>query len=140
MKPVLPLFAFVLAIASIGHAQQDTAVRHNAGANADDQLRLTHEQKVQAAAKEFDTRIAEYRAGRSPINVVLQSNQRLLVAALDAKVPNAGLDYDKRAATLESLAKHMLDSGSGTVTELAQTREFRLDVILRNSIGSSNTR
>ena len=140
MKLLLPTLLMSLSIVSNGYSQEPSPVQENPARAISNQLRWTHSQRLQAATKEFAARIAEYRGGRSPINVVLQSNQRLLKAALDAHVPNAGIAYDRRAEEVEALAQHMLSIGSGTGKELTQAKENRLDAMLRNSIGSSNSR
>ncbi len=93
--------------------------------------------RLEAAAQEFAERIDQYEAGKVPVNVVLQSNSRWLQASLIAGPPNAAVDYDHRARSIESLARRKLELGAGSRPELAQAKEARLDVILRNLLGHS---
>ncbi len=144
MTPTIKLLAIVasLAITTSGLADeakttspaQDVAVRPPEASRNVDQLR--HD----AATEEYVARLAEFRTGRSPANVVLQSNRRLLIASLVIDSPNAALEYDRRASEIEAFAKKNLELGTGTKQEVAQSKSARLDALLKNLLIRSDSR
>jgi hypothetical protein len=91
-----------------------------------------HEVRREAATKEYASRIAEFEAGKSPVNVVIQSNNRLLHASLCTGAPNAAVEYDRRASRIEGFAQKNLDLGVGTIQEVALAKSARLDAMLKD--------
>ena len=90
--------------------------------------------KLEAARQEYQARIAEYKAGRNPTNVVIQANMKLLRASFATNTPHAALDYEDRAAEIETITEANWQSGLGTDTELSQAKAARLDELLKRSL------
>jgi len=90
-------------------------------------------QSLQLVTGEFQARFAEYRTGRSPVNVLLRCNQRLLRASLASSIPDAAIAYDGRAREIELLANINLERGTGTLQDVAQAEGARLDAILKRA-------
>ena len=97
------------------------------------------EMRREAAIQEYEARIAEYKAGRSPANVALQANRRLLQALLATDSPNAAIQYDRRASEIETFAQKNLELGTGTKQEVAQAKSARLDAILKGFLIRSDS-
>ena len=53
--------------------------------------------------------------------MVLQSNRRLLDISLAAALPNAAVEYDRRAADIKAIARENLETGTGIRHEVEQT-------------------
>lgn len=83
------------------------------------------------ALHEYNVRLGEFDSGRSPVNVVLQSAQRLLHASLEAEIANSALLYEKRIKDIEVIARRNLGLGTCTVQEVAQAESSRLDALLK---------
>lgn len=102
-------------------------------------LARTAAARYAASKTEITVRMREYRNGRSPVNACLQANQRFLRAALDANVPNASIDYERRALEIEQLAQTHFENGLGTLQEIDQAKAARLNVILRDHFKQTDT-
>ena len=89
------------------------------------------ETRRDAAIQEYEARIVEFKAGRSPANVALQANRRLLEASLATDSPNAAIQYDRRTSEIETFAQKNLELGTGTRQEVVQAKFARLDAILK---------
>ncbi|EKK02623.1 hypothetical protein RBSH_02055 [Rhodopirellula baltica SH28] len=91
----------------------------------------TSNERYSAALHEYEVRLGEFEAGRSPVNVVLQSATRLLHTSLDAEISNSASLYDDRVANIESIARRNLQRGTCTVQEVAQAEWSRIDALLK---------
>lgn len=120
-------------MASSGLAGSPQTDPSSAGVDARgaEQLVSVVDVRREAATQEYEARIAELKAGRSPATVALQSNRRLLQVSLAADSPNAAIQYDRRAYEIETIAMKNLQLGTGTEREVAQAKAARLDAILK---------
>lgn len=98
----------------------------------------TPEERYITALHEYEVRLAEFKQGRSPVNVLLQSTTRLLHVSLDAKIPDSASLYDSRIAHIESIARRNLQLGICTAQEVAQAESSRLDALLKGLIKRSS--
>ena len=93
--------------------------------------RATPKERYNAALHEYEVRLGEFEAGRSPVNVVLQSATRLLHSSLDAEIEDSASLYDNRVANIEVIARGNLRIGTCTIQEVAQAESSRLDALLK---------
>ena len=82
---------------------------------------------VSAAQLEYDVRLAEFQAGRSPASISISANKRLLRVALMTTTPNAVSDYDLRAMKIESIAETNLKLRTSTERDVRHAKAARLD-------------
>lgn len=130
----LAIVAFMLLFASIGIAgsSQAQSPSRDIDARNPKQLVNDHDTRRDAVTQEYEARVVEFKAGRSPVNVVLQANQKLLRSSLAADSPNAAINYDRRAAEIEAFAQKRLELGVGVKQEVAQARFARLDNLIKS--------
>ena len=79
------------------------------------QLVQTNAQRWQAAEQEVEARLAEFKGGRSPVNVVLQSQQRRAQAQIDYY--RALGEYNKSVNYVDYLKGTMLANSNITLAE-----------------------
>ena len=79
------------------------------------QLVQTNAQRWQAAEQEVEARLAEFKGGRSPVNVVLQSQQRRAQAQIDYY--RALAEYNKSINYVDYLKGTMLANSNITLAE-----------------------
>lgn len=133
---LLTLVASLLLIATTGGAAETQAGAPAQSVNA----RLTDESanvlkmRRDAARRVYEARIAKFKSGRVPANVVLQSNLRLLHSSLAIASPDAAVEYDCRARDIEAIAQKNLEAGAGTRQDVEQSKSVRLDVIIKDSL------
>ncbi|CAD72569.1 MAG TPA: hypothetical protein DDX19_06745 [Rhodopirellula baltica] len=123
--------ALLLASASIADDAAATLSQDTDRAAAIKQNQNTWEMRRAAAVQEYDARMAEFQAGQLPANVAIQANTRLLHASLVLGVPDAAVDYDRRASRIESIAKKNLELRTGTNQDVAQAESARLNALLK---------
>lgn len=97
-------------------------------------VQATSKERYSAALHEYEVRLGEFEAGRSPVNKVLQSAIRLLHSSLDAEIADSASLYDNRVANIEAIARRNLLLGTCTLQEVAQAESSRLDSILNGLI------
>ena len=90
------------------------------------------EARFQNAEVEYAVRFREFKDRRSPAEIAIRSNQRLLLAALMLNRSNAATEYDRRAATIESHAKINLERRTGTDRDVALAASARLPALLKH--------
>ena len=93
------------------------------------QLVQTHAQRWQAAEQEVEARLAEYKGGRSPVNVVLQSQQR----RADAQISyyRALGEYNKSINYIDYLKGTMLANSNITLAEGPWNKKAYWDALER---------
>ncbi|TWT50640.1 hypothetical protein Pla22_33830 [Rubripirellula amarantea] len=96
--------------------------------NGEDAKRLSN------AELEYSARLAEFKDGRSPADVSIRANKRLLRAALMASSPNAISDYDQRASLIESIAEENLKLRTSTQRDVKQAKAARLSTLLLDAL------
>lgn len=138
----LALASLLLLIGTTARATVPVAdsLNQRTDANVSDLPQETPEMRYANAQKEYAIRLGEFKAGRSPANAAIKPNKRLLEAALALGRPNAAIEYDQRAAIIESYAKTNLELRTGTEQEVAQAQSARLDAILKRLLDVSDSR
>lgn len=96
-------------------SQADAASRY-----VEDTTQEAWELRRTAALRVYETRLGEFKEGRSSANVVLQSSARLLHVSLATRAPAAVIDYARRSSVIEAIARKNLQLGTGTSQEVAQ--------------------
>ncbi len=93
------------------------------------QLLQTHAQRWQAAEQEVEARLAEFKGGRSPVNVVLQSQQR----RADAQISyyRALGEYNKSINYVDYLKGTMLANSNITLAEGPWNKKAYWDALER---------
>ncbi len=93
------------------------------------QLVHTHAQRWQAAEQEVEARLAEFKGGRSPVNVVLQSQQR----RADAQISyyRALGEYNKSINYVDYLKGTMLANSNITLAEGPWNKKAYWDALER---------
>ncbi len=93
------------------------------------QLVQTHAQRWQAAEQEVEARLAEFKGGRSPVNVVLQSQQR----RADAQIAyyRALSEYNKSINYVDYLKGTMLANSNITLAEGPWNKKAYWDALER---------
>lgn len=93
------------------------------------QLVQTHAQRWQAAEREVEARLAEFKGGRNPINVVLQSQQR----RADAQIAyyRALGEYNKSINYVDYLKGTMLANSNITLAEGPWNKKAYWDALER---------
>ncbi len=93
------------------------------------QLVHTHAQRWQAAEEEVEARLAEFKGGRSPVNVVLQSQQR----RADAQISyyRALGEYNKSINYVDYLKGTMLANNNITLAEGPWNKKAYWDALER---------
>ena len=137
----LAIVASMMLIATNGIAAepQTEPPTQDSDVHRPEQLKNVLEMTREAATQEYEARIAEFKAGRSPANVVLQANRKLLHASLATDSPNAAIEYDRRASAIEAFAQKNLELRTGTRQELAQAKSARLDAMLKDLLIRSDS-
>lgn len=136
---LLAIFAFMFLNSTSGGAAEPPAQGVNA--RVIDELANVLNMRREAAMREYEARVAEFKSGRVPANVALQSNQRSLHSSLATASPNAAVKYDLRAAEIEAIAWKNLEIGNGTRRDVEKAKSARLDAMLKNLLvhpGSGN--
>lgn len=84
-----------------------------------------------SASQELQARMAEFKAGRTPANVVIQANRRLLQASRAVHGPSRAdhLKYDGYAKMIEETAEKNLSQRVGTKHDVELAKAARLDAI-----------
>lgn len=93
------------------------------------QLVQSHAQRWQAAETEVTARLAEYRGGQSPVNVVLQSQQRRADAQIDYYRSLA--EYNKSLNYVDYLKGTMLANSNITLAEGPWNKKAYWDALER---------
>lgn len=93
------------------------------------QLVQTNAQRWQAAETEVEARLAEFKGGRSPVNVVLQSQQRKAQAQIDYY--RALAEYNKSINYVNYLKGTMLASNNITLREGPWNKKAYWDALER---------
>jgi len=93
------------------------------------QLVQSHAQRWQAAETEVTARLAEYRGGQSPVNVVLQSQQRRADAQIDYYRSLA--EYNKSINYVDYLKGTMLANSNITLAEGPWNKKAYWDALER---------
>jgi len=130
----LAFVASMLLVTAIGVAAEPQAGSAAQGVNVPlpGELGNVLPMRREAAMREYEARITEFKSGKVPANVVLQSNLRLLHISLATASPNAAVEYDRRAAEIEATARKHLAVESGSRQDVEQAKSARLDVILKD--------
>ncbi len=93
------------------------------------QLVQTNAQRWQAAEQEVEARLAEFKGGRSPVNVVLQSQQRRAQAQIDYY--RALGEYNKSINYVDYLKGTMLANSNITLSEGPWNKKAYWDALER---------
>jgi outer membrane protein TolC len=93
------------------------------------QLMQTQAQRWQAAEREVEARLAEFKGGRSPVNVVLQSQQRRASAQIDYY--RALGEYNKSINYVDYLKGTMLANSNITLAEGPWNKKAYWDALER---------
>lgn len=93
------------------------------------QLVQTNAQRWQAAEQEVEARLAEFKNGRSPVNVVLQSQQRRAQAQIDYY--RALAEYNKSLNFVDYLKGTMLANNNITLREGPWNKKAYWDALER---------
>jgi len=110
-----------LLVSQLGGAVARTASHYR--------LTQTHAQRWQAAEREVEARLAEFKGGRSPVNVVLQSQQRRADAMIDYY--RALTEYNKSINYVDYLKGTMLANSNITLSEGPWNKKAYWDALER---------
>ncbi len=101
------------------------------------QLMQTNAQRWQAAESEVETRLAEFKAGRSPVDVVLDSQRRRALAQIDYY--RALGEYNKSINYVDYLKGTLLASSNITLSEGPWNKKAYWDALERARERSAGT-